>query len=159
MLLAYKPDSSDYCRGCHMGDYPSDLEFETRLTEDELLEKWSRLKSRHAFLGPGEANFDFTLIKDGRVIHDEIEGCPDGPYAYMEDFDDDEYKANETYEADQTWLEGFRLKLEAATQEKITAEKQKRQEKEQKEREEKEQKAKQQRQNRYEALKKEFENG
>ena len=38
-LTAYKPNSSDYCRGCEMASYDSDFIFVDGLDEKELIEK------------------------------------------------------------------------------------------------------------------------
>jgi hypothetical protein len=155
-LIAYKPDSSDYCMGCHMGSYSSDLEMKNRLEEDELLEMWSNLKSKYTFMGPNEAGYEFVLMKGKYIIFDEIGGMADHYYEYLDDFEEDE-GANEAYEADQKWFKEFSAKLETATQEKIAAEKQRRSDKEQAKRAEKEEKEKQRRKVEFEKLKEEFE--
>jgi len=156
ILIAYKPDSSDTCMGCYMGGYSSDLEVKTNLNETELLDLWSDLKSHYGFRGPNEAGYEFMVIKDGHTVFDEMEGAIDGNF----DYDEDDYdEAERLYCEDHNWLDAFQVKLEAATQEKISARKKRRKETEQKRQKEKAQKDKKSRQKRFETLKKEFENG
>ena len=41
IFVAYKPDSSDYCMGCHMASYPSEFVFEVDLSKEELAIAWA----------------------------------------------------------------------------------------------------------------------
>lgn len=57
-IIAYKPDSSDYCRGCHMASYSSDLCYAYNLSYDDLLTTLADVLWRNRKLDTGEAGYD-----------------------------------------------------------------------------------------------------
>ena len=63
LLVAEKPTSHDYCRGCHMATYNSDIIRESFDNQDELIERLAELENID--LGPSEAGYDFTLHISG----------------------------------------------------------------------------------------------
>ncbi len=64
-LIAYKPNSSSSCCG-HISDwYNSGFSFNTDLNREELVVKWYQRRD--------EADYDFIVMKDGKVIYDTID--------------------------------------------------------------------------------------
>lgn len=59
-LIAYKPDSDDYCRGCHMASYSSDCIVRMNLTPVELVQEWAKLQTLET--GTGEAGYDILVL-------------------------------------------------------------------------------------------------
>lgn len=62
LLIAYKPDSADYCRGCHMASYSSDHQQLETDDKSELLDFWAGLLAKE--LGYNEEGYEFTLYGD-----------------------------------------------------------------------------------------------
>jgi hypothetical protein len=65
-LIAYKPSSDDYCRGCHMASYSSDFEVFCTDNEEELLNKWLNIQKTKRTLDTNEAGYEITLLSDGK---------------------------------------------------------------------------------------------
>lgn len=59
ILIAYKPNSEDYCRGCHMASYSSDLQQLETDNEQELIDFWAGLLATK--LDHNEEGYEFTL--------------------------------------------------------------------------------------------------
>ncbi len=76
-LIAYKSNSSDYCRGCLMASYGSDFELWTGTEVEALADRWASLLDRNRNRERGEDGFEITLL---------INGVP-APYSYVEEFD------------------------------------------------------------------------
>jgi hypothetical protein len=66
-LIAHKPDSSDYCRGCCMANYSSDFAVHSNITEEELIPLM--VKYRSTILDYNEIGYSFTLIT---VLNNEL---------------------------------------------------------------------------------------
>lgn len=58
LLIAYKEESDDYCRGCHMASYASDFEKVVCHTEEELLTNYVKFSA-----------FDQRINETGYEIH------------------------------------------------------------------------------------------
>lgn len=69
-LIAHKPDSADYCRGCPMESYAGDFELSHGGTLDTLRDGWKRLLNANAKLGRGEADYELTLLINGAPLED-----------------------------------------------------------------------------------------
>lgn len=63
ILIAYKPSSSDYCRGQEMDRYGDDHQITASSDELDIVDDWARLA--RVPLGPGETGYEFTLFIDG----------------------------------------------------------------------------------------------
>lgn len=74
IFIAYKPDSADYCRGCHMGSYSSDFILADDITEKELIEKWAEALYRNETLDSNEVGFDIYVFTHGCLWWNN--GCP-----------------------------------------------------------------------------------
>ncbi len=59
-LIAHKPESDDYCMGCHMESYYSDFKIHTQLTRYELIQKWANFAATE--LDKNEAGYDITVL-------------------------------------------------------------------------------------------------
>ena len=84
LLIAHKPDSSDYCRGCLMANYPGDFEIENHLSTEELEEHLIRYLLRNKDLGCNEAGYDMYVFKNGIQIIRQGQAWVD-LYNYYED--------------------------------------------------------------------------
>lgn len=89
-LIVYKPNSSDYCRGCHMASYSSDFGSYFCQTREQVTELAAEFKKRNEFLLINEAGYDFLILKDGRVFLDD-----DNRVADYGNFPDDTKEENE----------------------------------------------------------------
>ncbi len=70
-LIAYKPESDDYCMGNHFDHYSSDFRLLTTENEDELFDELVFLYSRE--YGTGEDPYTITILINGRQISDITE--------------------------------------------------------------------------------------
>ena len=70
ILIGYKQNSDDYCRGCHMESYSSDFVFEEYEDIDSLVGKIVEL-SRIEY-GYGETGFTINLIHNGHTLLKEV---------------------------------------------------------------------------------------
>lgn len=59
-LIAHKPESCDYVRGCLMANYSGDLQVYINLTREELIEKL--VKYRSVELGFNESGYDIEIL-------------------------------------------------------------------------------------------------
>lgn len=64
-LVAYKPSSDDYCRGCHMATYYSDFKLTQATIPDEIIHAAAQLLTENQFMDTNEAGFELTLLEDG----------------------------------------------------------------------------------------------
>ena len=64
-LIAYKPTSDDYCRGCHMATYWSDFKLTQTTIPDDIVTAAAQLYSDNEFMDCNEAGFELTLLEDG----------------------------------------------------------------------------------------------
>jgi hypothetical protein len=62
-LIAYKASSEDYCRGCLMASYSSDL-IDLILTQEELVDRIAKLQTEPR--GNGESNYEFIVLKNAQ---------------------------------------------------------------------------------------------
>lgn len=117
-LIAYKSDSSDYCRGCHMASYSSDLLIESRLDEEELLQKWSQILCDNEFMLINETGYVITIMKNSYVLYTSGWSvlCD---YCYNLDDEDSE----EAYEADYKRITELESTAQALAKNKIKAKK------------------------------------
>lgn len=67
LVIGYKPDSDDYCRGCHMASYPSDYFESIYNTLDEAVDRMSECRAQR--LSTNEKGWDFTVYRvyDGKI--------------------------------------------------------------------------------------------
>jgi hypothetical protein len=84
-LIAYKPDSADYCRGCHMASYSSDLIIYNSLDVNKIIDKMVELNSRIELNDNcNEEGYEFSIYKNGIIISgDDVDG-EDGS-SYLEE--------------------------------------------------------------------------
>lgn len=68
ILIAYKPTSRDYCRGCLMATYNSDHEIKHMLDAEELTELWAEYLFKNEDLGCNEKGYDFWVFKDNKKV-------------------------------------------------------------------------------------------
>jgi len=61
LVVAYKPNSDDYCRGCHMASYDSEHHARRFEKEDELIDFISDLLSQP--LDCGEDGFEYQIFE------------------------------------------------------------------------------------------------
>ena len=71
-VLAYKPDSDNYCMNCHMESYPSDFQFKVCGSEQEAVE-FAALFVGHV-CRHGESGYDVVILVNGK----------DGSYPYCD---------------------------------------------------------------------------
>ena len=71
ILVAYKPDSDDYCRNVHMESYSSDFYIEEFDTREELIDRAAELKAAFPFMGPNEKGFELTIIQGTMNFYEE----------------------------------------------------------------------------------------
>lgn len=66
LLIAYKPDSSDHCRGCKMADYSSDFKSFVLNSKEELIKEWANLASYETLIN--ESGYTFQIYVNGYFI-------------------------------------------------------------------------------------------
>lgn len=66
-LIGYKPDSSDYCMGCHMTSYDSEHFIICSKDEEHVSTVWADNISPE--LRSGEACFRITILFNGLELH------------------------------------------------------------------------------------------
>jgi hypothetical protein len=64
-LIGYKPNSDDYCRGCHMAAYSSDLEVWAGDDRAELIRRWAYLVERNGKLEQSEEGYTISVLVNG----------------------------------------------------------------------------------------------
>lgn len=91
-FIAYKPRSSDYCRGCHMASYSDDHEIHNFYKRQELIEAWTKYLHKNMNLRSSEEGYSFWLFKNGIKLYEENHQSWDGHNQY--EYDSPEYWAN-----------------------------------------------------------------
>ena len=66
-LIAYKPNSDDFCRGCLMASYSSEFECLSNISQAELVDNLSDFMVKNASKRCGEADFKFTVFNDSGI--------------------------------------------------------------------------------------------
>ena len=94
ILIAYKPSSEDYCRGCLMASYGADHEVFDDLSVDDLVEKWADYIYANMHLGCGERGYSFWIFRDGIKVIEGSQFC----YYYDWDRDDSDDDKDDTKE-------------------------------------------------------------
>lgn len=77
LLVAYKPDSADYCKGCLMASYSSDFVRYNNLSREDLVKRWGELLAKNMNLEFGEAGYIFHIFEDGVEMWGEAGACCD----------------------------------------------------------------------------------
>lgn len=77
-LIAYKPDSSDYCRGCLMESFSSGFKFFASEKANDVLFELAKLKKENKLKNRAEAEWECILLVDGDLVYD--------PYAHANQF-------------------------------------------------------------------------
>lgn len=70
-LIAYKPDASDYCRGCHMASYSSNFEMAHGARLADLSAFWKRIQHTDLKSERGDSAHELTLLING-IPRDEL---------------------------------------------------------------------------------------
>lgn len=68
-LLAYKPDRDDYCRGCLMASYPSDLRIHPRLDTSELISIWAKILLKNK---DHQGTYQVQISENGKIVYDDL---------------------------------------------------------------------------------------
>jgi|SRR6201998_47647 len=89
LIVAYKSDSSDYCRGCHMASYSSDFEFLN--TNDRSKALRFLVDKLNVKLDYNESGFKFTLFIDGKTtdVNDNSGSTDEDLYNYELIYEED----------------------------------------------------------------------
>lgn len=69
-LIAYKPDASDYCMGCHMASYSSDFEMAHGTSLAALAPTWKRILHADHNSEQGDAGYELNLLINGVPLSD-----------------------------------------------------------------------------------------
>lgn len=76
-LIAYKPNSDSYCRGCLMASYSSNFSLAYNLNRDSLIESLTLLLVYNKNLEVNEDRYNFIILDDNRKLYDTIQNCTD----------------------------------------------------------------------------------
>lgn len=68
-LIAYKEDSTDYCRGCEMDRYGSAHEMYYGSDREVIADRYAQLLDKNNNLKHGESGYEITLFIDGIPPH------------------------------------------------------------------------------------------
>lgn len=68
-VMAYKSDSDDYCRGCHMASYSSDFKWLSNASKEETIEFIASVLSY--VTDRGECSYEVTVLIDGEEYPEE----------------------------------------------------------------------------------------
>jgi hypothetical protein len=91
-LVAYKPNSSDSCRGCVMDEFASAFNSLQTSTRETLVDRLADLLYQNKLTARGEADYEFQLLHNGVLVHDGIDGQPSSYYdRYFDSTTVDEY--------------------------------------------------------------------
>lgn len=72
LFVAYKEDSDDYCRGCHMASYSSDFRMENHQTRDEIIQLVANYLFRNTQTKINERGYEIHVFRDGfQIVADE----------------------------------------------------------------------------------------
>lgn len=89
LLVAYKPQSADYSRGCLMASYHADHVVHNQLAHYQLINLWAGYLLKNLNLDYNEAGYDFFIFKDGVQVWKEQNATWDGAERY--DYNSDAY--------------------------------------------------------------------
>lgn len=64
-FIAYKSNSDDSCMGCHVASYSSDLELQTQLNQQQLVDVWAGILNRNMNLDINELGYEVTVLENG----------------------------------------------------------------------------------------------
>ena len=67
VVIAHKPSSSDYCMGCCMASYSSDLEIEEFDDRERCILFLAEIESRNEHLESREVGYEITIIEGEEV--------------------------------------------------------------------------------------------
>lgn len=70
-FVAYKGDSADYCRGCHMASYSSDFCLDTCLKREEIVKLLAKYTLKNQELKINESGYSVYVFKDGIKFIDD----------------------------------------------------------------------------------------
>ena len=89
LIIAYKSDSSDYCRGCHMASYSSDFEFINTNDRNKALR--FLVDKINTTLDYNESGFKFTMFLDGKTtdVNDNDGSTDEDLYNYEPIYEED----------------------------------------------------------------------
>lgn len=82
-FIAYKRDSEDTCRGCHMASYPSDFISESQLSADQLKDSWAEVLLKNKRLLVNEAGYQIQVFNNGILAYSDH-----GSTEHYDDYDD-----------------------------------------------------------------------
>jgi hypothetical protein len=80
LLIAYKPDSYDYCRGCLMDSYSSDFQQSQHEDRAKLIEQAAELDAYET--RSGEEGYSVTIYADGERMELLRSGLDRRPFAW-----------------------------------------------------------------------------
>jgi len=66
-LIAYKPSSSDSCRGCHMASYRSDFVYNMEMEQEALIKELAELLYKNNHLLQSETGYEEIDVFKGEV--------------------------------------------------------------------------------------------
>jgi hypothetical protein len=69
-LVAYKPYSAAYCRGCLMESFSSDFQYFETDDKIELINVWANLHFQNMLMRRGEGEYEFNFLIDGYQFDD-----------------------------------------------------------------------------------------
>jgi hypothetical protein len=67
-LIAYKPSNDDYCKGCLMDSYSSNIITASMLTPDELVEQLAAVFKKNKDHDSHEDNYELRIYKNGKQV-------------------------------------------------------------------------------------------
>lgn len=84
-LIARKPASSDYCRGCLMASYSGDFILEKEISRESLIRQLTQVLWTNENLDTNEAGYDQIEVLKGWVeeYDPELEDCPAPTYQWL----------------------------------------------------------------------------
>lgn len=91
VCIAYKPSSSDYCRGCLMASYYSDFEMLETEERDEVVKFITNIEFRNENLEINESGYEITIIKGEEVRDTDKYDVEEGeePFPHLTSLYDD----------------------------------------------------------------------
>ena len=123
-LVAYKPESDDYCKGCHMEHYYAQFDMAISENEEDIIKKWSSCLVTNKELRPNEEPWEMNLLINGRSASHSpgnIEPDSDEEDEWIKNFNEEvsriSYKAKEA--ADQAYTKLVEDRKKAIEEEKI----------------------------------------
>ena len=133
-VIAYKENSDDYCRNCHMASYSSDFKMLASIDEDKIVVFWGDILVLNKNMKIGEAGYDIKLLVNGTDYGsvyinatDDDEDCDDKAESISKVTDRILARAEQYAEVKQAELEAVKAQEEKKQADK-KAEEKKRQE-------------------------------